>query len=375
MREELLRLQRAESGAHAAGRAARGALERVDLGRLGPRERVLYYLEARGVLHGVLLAGAPGGVRVLRALRLDVSARGVEAELTRLRFQVQKYRHGRDYVARHSAHVQRAFERVLQELGRALVAPFLDPSLAGEALRDGDALVVVPYGALHEVPFAGLAVDGRALVERVDVSLARSLGQLRADAGVARRAVLSCLGAAEDLPEVERERAAFDAWGALEACDVDAFLARLAGGVEGAVLHLAAHGSYEPQHPLFSGVRLGARHLTAFDIARLALPECLVLLSGCETGRQANPRGEELYGPEQAFFRAGARGVVSCLWPVADSAGASFVAELARALDEGLDVRAATSRAQRVAAGRGAPPQDWAGFVYAGDPGLRLAAR
>jgi CHAT domain-containing protein len=56
------------------------------------------------------------------------------------------------------------------------------------------------------------------------------------------------------------------------------------------------------------------------DIVDLRLNAEVVVLSGCETGRHAVDAGEELSGLTRAFHAAGARRLVTTLWPVRDAA-------------------------------------------------------
>jgi CHAT domain-containing protein len=145
------------------------------------------------------------------------------------------------------------------------------------------------------------------------------------------------------------------------------------GELSVAALHLAAHGSFQPEHPLFSGLRLGERFLTAFDLSRLRLTGTLVSLSGCETGRARRSRSDELYGPEQALLRAGAGAVVSSLWPVEDQASASAMLALHRGLAAGLGLRQAMREAQLLERRRDPHPFGWAAFLATGAPDWRLA--
>ena len=57
------------------------------------------------------------------------------------------------------------------------------------------------------------------------------------------------------------------------------------------VVHIAAHGFFRPDNPMFSGIRLGAgSYLTLYDLYNLKLPAEMVVLSACVTGRQRDRR-------------------------------------------------------------------------------------
>lgn len=333
---------------------------------VGPGDRVLYFVGAHGRKRALLLeVGDAGELQVERSVDLGEVGPSVRRELERARFQVDKYRLGRDYLERHDAALRSSLERSFARLGERLLEPLQD-------CIDDRPLVIVPFGALHEVPFGALSLGGEPLVARTDVSVVRTLRRPAGDGPLANRRVLTCADAAGDLPAVGRELEAIRSTMLARVVSADGFRDALEGGADEALIHLAAHGNHQVDHPLFSGVRLGAKFLTGFDVARMRLPGRLVILSGCETGRQTLAAGEELYGPEQAFFRAGARGVISFLWPVADEMSATLISRVVEGLGDGLVARAAVSKAAREAWRSGCHPRDWAGLVYAGDPAVRL---
>jgi len=86
------------------------------------------------------------------------------------------------------------------------------------------------------------------------------------------------------------------------------------------LLHLATHGVFRQDNPLFSALRLADGWLTLADVERMDLRGTgLVTLSACETGA-GDPRGGDLFGLSQAFLQAGAASLVASLWPVPDEA-------------------------------------------------------
>ncbi|MGD8628345.1 MAG: CHAT domain-containing protein, partial [bacterium] len=133
------------------------------------------------------------------------------------------------------------------------------------------------------------------------------------------------------------------------------------------VIHLATHGyflggacrpekadaDYAGENPLllsglfFAGAnlhgedadRLGADDgiLTAYEVSAMDLEGTeLVVLSACETGLGEVAEGEGVYGLRRAFQMAGARTVVSALWPVSDEATAQMMSGLYAREDESL---------------------------------------
>jgi CHAT domain-containing protein len=145
------------------------------------------------------------------------------------------------------------------------------------------------------------------------------------------------------------------------------------------ILHFATHGLLHPVLPERSGLVLSLfdaagrprdGFLAAPDVAVLDLPADLVVLSACRSGLGRELRGEGLVGLTQAFFRAGARGVVVSSWDVQDRATAILMANFyTNLLHRHLPPAAALREAQLAL--RSQPtttsPSLWAGFTLHGD--------
>ncbi|MEM1045774.1 MAG: CHAT domain-containing protein [Pseudomonadota bacterium] len=124
--------------------------------------------------------------------------------------------------------------------------------------------------------------------------------------------------------------------------------------------------------------------LTAYEAELLDLGTTeLVLLIGCETGIMDDPGVSGPFGlPDEATlgFRralqvAGARSVISSLWPVLETDATAFTSNLFVQKSKGLSRFAAFREAQKAALDRAGDkrgnrhPLWWAGFVFDGDPG------
>jgi CHAT domain-containing protein len=138
------------------------------------------------------------------------------------------------------------------------------------------------------------------------------------------------------------------------------------------LIHIAAHGVFRPDAPLFSSIELADGPLTTADIFNLNLHTDLVTLSACETGRSVVGGGDELAGLMRAFLYAGAAGLLVSQWRVEDSSTAALMTDFYRAVAAGATGPAALRAAQ---AGflTGAMPQNgyshpfyWAGFQFIG---------
>jgi CHAT domain-containing protein len=150
------------------------------------------------------------------------------------------------------------------------------------------------------------------------------------------------------------------------------------------VLHLAAHTVLVPQHPELSGIalapekgRAGAAEgiLWLRDISSMQAPP-LVVLSGCQTQGGSRLAGEALESLSQAFFFAGAHGVVASLWSVDDASTAELMRDFYRNLLEQHKSAPAALRAAELAMLRsGDDVSSWAPFVFTGVAQGRPAAQ
>jgi len=86
------------------------------------------------------------------------------------------------------------------------------------------------------------------------------------------------------------------------------------------LLHLACHGRFRSDNPLFSSLQLADGWLTVRDTYNLKLQCDLVTLSACETGVSQVAPGDELIGLARGFFAAGAPTLLVSLWAVDDEA-------------------------------------------------------
>ena len=84
------------------------------------------------------------------------------------------------------------------------------------------------------------------------------------------------------------------------------------------LVHLACHGAFRTDNPLFSTLALGDGPLTVYDLERApAMPE-VVVLSACSVGTSAAINGGTLLGLSSALGAFGASDVIAPLTPVND---------------------------------------------------------
>jgi CHAT domain-containing protein len=132
------------------------------------------------------------------------------------------------------------------------------------------------------------------------------------------------------------------------------------------VLHLACHGMFRVDNPMFSSLKVGDGWLAASDVMRLDLAGALVTLSACESGRNEVFAGDELMGLTRAFLGAGATTLVASLWLVQDETTAELMENWYEHLSEGSGRATALRNAQLMLKDKYPHPYYWAPFVLIG---------
>ena len=313
---------------------ARGTGETVsslDVGQLleglAKDDAVLVELtEIDGALHA-LVAGR-GRVRHLHVGEASAAAAAVDFALFSLR---QAARGRRTQLDVAGARLQRAL------LGRALDG-------VGES-----RVVVSGTSALQGVPWGLLP----ALADRPVTSTPSARLWLRsrsASAETDRRVMLVGPGLGSGGAEVPAV-AAQDA-GARGLDGDRATVAASLAALDGAALaHVAAHGHFREDSPLFSSLTLADGPLLVHDLQHLRRPPHRVVLSACESGVMAPVGDQELLGLAAALLSMGTAGVVSSLAEVDDAATVEVMVALHAALRAGGGLGDALLAARQVAAG------------------------
>jgi CHAT domain-containing protein len=284
-----------------------------------------------------------------------------------LRFQLSKFRLGSEYVRTFEAKLLDATREHLNGLYRGLISP-IEPLLA-----EAEHLIVAPHDFLHYLPFHALLDDrGRYLGDRFSTSLtpSASVYQLCSSKQVHSTGRSLVLGIPDPAaPQIEAEVNAVAA--ALPGAEV--YLGREAThdvlrerGPSARFVHIATHGEFRQDNPMFSSIRLGTTHLNLFDLYQLNLPCELITLSGCGTGLNVVVGGDELVGLVRGLLYAGAQGVLVTLWDVHDGSAADAMGLFYEALTSGKNKAEALRHAATNIRRRYPHPFHWAPFVLVG---------
>jgi len=243
-------------------------------------------------------------------------------------------------------------ERVLAHRAAQLESALLGPVAAG--LGDGP-VVVVPPGRLRAVPGTLLP----ALRDRV-VTVAPSAStwvRARGKKAPARRRVALVVGPglATGGAEVVQLRPRYPDVVMLGRGSATA--EPVLGAMDGAWLaHIAAHGTFRADNPLFSSIQLDDGPLTVHDFERLKRAPHWMILSSCDSGAAAPVGADELLGLVSSLVPLGAVGIVASVVPVNDPAAVPLMLALHDALGEGATLPEALLAA-RLTADRGDPLQ------------------
>ena len=131
-------------------------------------------------------------------------------------------------------------------------------------------------------------------------------------------------------------------------------------------IHIATHGWFRQDNPMFSSINLGNSQLSLFDLYQLNLPAELITLSGCGTGLNVVVGGDELIGLKRGLLYAGAQGLLLTLWDVNDQSTAEFMKLFYQRLQVDPDKARAFQYATAEVRKAYAHPFYWAPFVLVG---------
>ena len=219
---------------------------------------------------------------------------------------------------------------VLDQAGPRLQQALLGP--AARHLGDGP-VIIVPPGTLHAIPWTVMP----ALKKRV-ISVAPSarawMSARAAPAG--RRHVVFARGPglASDGAEVPLIAPLYDDVTVLD--EGGATADKVLSALDRAWLaHVAAHGNFRADSPLFSSLRMHDGPLTVYDFERLNRAPYRLILSSCDSGMLAPAGASELLGLVSSLLPLGTAGILAAIVPVNDQALVPLMVDLHRHLRAG----------------------------------------
>ncbi len=326
---------------------------------LGGDRTLIEFVEIEGVFSAFVVTG-----RRVQFVRDVASAADVAAALDDLHFQFGALRYGTADMERFLGQMRSRAEACLASLNELLMRPL-------EKLLIGDSLVIVPAGLLHYVPFHALYNDGY-VAERFEVSYAPSASVWSKLQERPRRKIEDSLlvgFADERIPLVEGEidavRRIVPKAKALVG-EKATFSAFSRNSPTRDLIHLACHGQFRAENPMFSSLHLADGWVTVRDICEQRIDAELVVLSACETGLNKVFAGDEILGLARGFLTAGAASLIVSLWTVNDAAASVLMRDLYGEMQRGLRPAASLRQAQLNSIARGEHPYLWSPFVLIG---------
>jgi CHAT domain-containing protein len=285
--------------------------------------------------------------------------------LRMLHFQISKFKLGTEYTQTFEKSMLSVVQAHLRQLYEELLAPVRSYLSAGH-------LVIVPHGVLHYLPFHALLDDTGFLIDSFTISYAPSASifahcQEKPAQTIGPSLVLGVpdvqaplileevRAVAEILPEAEL------IFGT--AANEQALREK---GLKSRLIHIATHGRFRQDNPMFSGIRLGDAYLNLYDLYQLKLNAELVTLSGCATGMNVVTPGDELLGLVRGLLYAGAHSLLLSLWDVHDQSTTDFMACFYRRFQDGGSKASALQGAMIELRERYPHPYHWAPFALIG---------
>jgi CHAT domain-containing protein/Tfp pilus assembly protein PilF len=282
-----------------------------------------------------------------------------------LRFQISKFRMGPAYTQRFEKPLLHATLAHLQSLYDELLAPLREH-------LDTKHIIFVPHGGLHFLPFHALRNGPQYLCEAYTISYAPSaavftLCQERVQAELPLSLVMGIPDerAPHILEEVESVAPLLPHAELLIGEKATSDQLRKKGSQCG-LLHIATHGSYRQDNPMFSGIRMGDSYLNLYDLYQIRLQTKLVTLSGCATGMNFVSDGDELLGLQRGLFCAGATSLLLSLWDVHDQSTAKLMHAFYKRYIESQDMAESLQTAMCQLREENPHPYFWAPFVLVG---------
>jgi tetratricopeptide (TPR) repeat protein len=291
---------------------------------------------------------------------------GVLEKVRLLQLQLAKFRLGADYIKPLEQKLFAATQAHLEELYALLVAPIRDQLKA-------EHLVIVPHAFLHYLPFHALSNGERYLIDDFSISYAPSSSifavcqEKQQPAGDGETLVLAVPDARAPFIEEEGRFVASAMGKARLFMGAEATEEKLRlHGPGSRFIHIATHGYFRQDNPMFSSIRLGKSLLSLFDLYQLRFDAELVTLSGCGTGMNVVIGGDELIGLVRGLLYAGAQTLMVSLWEVHDQSTAEFMRDFYQGYRESANKANALRMAVINLKEKHRHPYYWAAFALVG---------
>ncbi|MEV4708434.1 CHAT domain-containing protein [Actinoplanes sp. NPDC049316] len=255
---------------------------------------------------------------------------------------------------RFSAVARAAAQEALDALARLLVEPLGVPADVPLVVVPSAQLLDVPWSPLHPAPVSVTPSGGL---------WARARRRAATGSRVAVVAGPDLAGAIDEVGAVAAEhRAARTLLPPVSTVDATLELVRDAD-----LAHLACHGLFRSDSPLFSALELSDGRLTLYELLARGVSPRRVVLASCNSGVQRAYGGNEVLGFAGAMMSNGSAGIAAAGLPIPDGACMPAMAVLHRSLVRGDSLATAVWHARDALAAGG--PEEyvaWCGLTAYG---------
>jgi len=292
--------------------------------------RLIELVHVDGVLHVITVAD--------RRVRLHTVGSIREREVQMNRFVLRRLGHGP---------TQPGDELVLNHRGTKLESSLL--GCAAAELGDGP-VVVVPPARLRAVPWTLMPSLRDRIVTVAPSASTWMRARRRRPPSQRRVALVVGPGLITKGAEVVPLRSRYPE--AVMLGQGSATADRVLTALDGAWLaHIAAHGTFRADNPMFSSILLDDGPLTVHDFERLGCAPYRLVLSSCDSGVAAAVGADELLGLVSSLVPLGAAGIVASIVPVNDLAAVPLMLALHEGLQRGATLPEALLAARQATSG------------------------
>ena len=328
--------------------------------RLGKQKALVEFVSFEGVISAFVITN-----KTIDFVAELATENEIIELLESLQFQFGTLRFGKRNLRTFLSELKKRADAYLLKLYKKLVKPL-------EIYVDLRDLVVVPVGVLHYVPFHALNDGEKYFIETREIVHSPSAAvwaKLQEKPSKRIRNSLLMGYADERIPLVENEISKIRRI-LPKPISLIGNKATFAAFAEHAnkydLIHLACHGQFRPDNPMFSSLHLADGWITVQDICSQKLKARLVTLSACETGLSKIFAGDEILGLARGFLSAGAASLVVSLWTVNDAAASRLMESFYKHLQRGSSVASSLRYAQLEFIDRGEHPYSWSPFISIG---------
>lgn len=246
-------------------------------------------------------------------------------------------------------------------------------------------LIVISDKKLTQIPFEMLEIDGKLLLEKMNVSYAGSvqLYLVQKKLAMDKKNSKYWTGFAPAYKTNQLPNNQTEVQHISELTNGNTIIGAAATknkfleeAPKAAVLHLATHSEFDPINPMLSKMYFydgeDSGELTASEVYNLDLNAKLVVLSACNTGLGKIESGDGVMSISRAFTYAGVSSTIMSLWKVSDKETSDLMVYFYKNLNQSQSKNEALRNAkleylQNTQETELKHPYYWAGFVISGD--------